>query len=505
MNTQSTLDLVKQALAAPLPDAIAKAFTQPGSATTGLQTYNLEAPAKTLYPVLTPLRNKIARVTGQGAIQANWKAITGINTAGTGPGLAEGARGGVITTTTADYFAAFRGLGLEDYVSFEADFAALGFEDLKARAVVGLLRSLMIGEEFTDIGGNQSIALGTTPTPTLAGSTTGGTLAAQTWSVICVALTHKGYYDLAGANNGSAGQTFLATTATVKQTVSRTNADGTTTNVSGYSAQESAAATVVTTGATSSIGASVTAVNGAVGYAWFWGASGSERLGAVTTINSVSITAATGGSNQLASSLTAADTSTDSLIYDGILSQILKSGSGAYVARLATGTPGTGTKLTNNGAAGITEFDAAFQSFWNNYRLSPDIIYVNAQEQNSINKLIINNGGAPLVRIVADATTTNDSFSGGAIVRSLLNPITGQTVSIQTHPNIPPGTVMFWSDNLSYSLSGVGNVVQKLLRRDYYQIEWPLRTRKYEYFVGFDGVLQNYFPPAFGVIQNIAP
>ena len=33
-------------------------------------------------------------------------------------------------------------------------------------------------------------------------------------------------------------------------------------------------------------------------------------------------------------------------------------------------------------------------------------------------------------------------------------------------------------------------------RQDYYQIEWPLRTRKYEYGVYADEVLQHYFPPS---------
>src|SRR5213076_229072 len=55
-------------------------FTQSGSATTGLTFYDLEAGAKFLYPVLTPLRNEIPRVSGKGGIQANWKAVTGINT-----------------------------------------------------------------------------------------------------------------------------------------------------------------------------------------------------------------------------------------------------------------------------------------------------------------------------------------------------------------------------------------------------------------------------------------
>jgi len=35
--------------------------------------------------------------------------------------------------------------------------------------------------------------------------------------------------------------------------------------------------------------------------------------------------------------------------------------------------------------------------------------------------------------------------------------------------------------SIPYPLSGVGNVFQIRTRRDYYQIEWPLRTRRYEY------------------------
>jgi len=49
----------------------------------------------------------------------------------------------------------------------------------------------------------------------------------------------------------------------------------------------------------------------------------------------------------------------------------------------------------------------------------------------------------------------------------------------------------------------VANVLQMRTRRDYYQIAWPIKARRYEYGVYFDGVLQNYFPPAFGMITNI--
>src|SRR5215831_4383893 len=94
---QSGMQLVRQATAGNSPQAeLRKAFLQPTGAATGLQVYDLEAPAKLLYPVLTPLRNKIPRVGGGRGIQANWRAITGINTNKISAGLGQGNRGGVI-------------------------------------------------------------------------------------------------------------------------------------------------------------------------------------------------------------------------------------------------------------------------------------------------------------------------------------------------------------------------------------------------------------------------
>ena len=176
MNTQETLQLLKEALHKSNADAgLAKSFTQSGNQLTGLTAFSLEAPAKTLYPVLTPLRNLLPRVVGGTGIQANWRAITGINNGRLPAGLPEGARGGVIDTTVREYFAAFRGLGLDDNVTFEADMAAMGFDDVKARATEGLLRSLMIEEERIILGGNGSLALGTTPTPTVTTAASGVT------------------------------------------------------------------------------------------------------------------------------------------------------------------------------------------------------------------------------------------------------------------------------------------------------------------------------------------
>jgi len=488
---KKSLRLIKTAFGSPeqLHPELTKAFTQSGTPTAGLTAYDLQPGALHLYPVDTPLRNRTPRVgTGIGT-QANWKAITGINVNNVSAGLGQGNRGGVMATSSQDYMAAYRGLGLDDYVTFEADYAAQGFDDVKALAVQGLLRSLMIGEEKVILGGNTSLPLGTTPTPSLSTSTAGGALAAQTWSVICAALTLDGY---------------LGTTVTsgINGQIIRTNADGSQDTYGGGSAKKSANATIATTGTTSQIAGIVAPVSGAVAYAWFWGAAGAEILGAITTINSVAITAAASGT-QLASALTATDSSTNGLVFDGLLTQVVKGG--GYYAAQPTGAAGVGTPLTADGTGGIVELDAALKWFWDYYRLSPTTIWVSSQEQLNITHKVLNSQNNGAQRFVINPQ--QGAIAGGDLVTSYLNKFSMQgakSIPILLHPNLPAGTILFDTDEIPYPLSGIGNVKQIKCRRDYYQIEWPLVSRKYQYGVYFDGVLQNYFPPAFGIITNIA-
>lgn len=501
-NTAETIELLKAAQNQ--PDDIIKSFVNPGSATTGLQAYNLEAPSKKMYPVLTPLRNSIPRVSGGFAIQANWKAITGINVGNQRAGVSEGQRGGVINHQLKEFFAAFRGFGLENNVTFEANYASKNFEDVKALAVQQTLEGTMIQEERLILGGNTSVSLGTTPTPAaVAGA--GGSLADATYSVICVALGLQAYLDTVGVNNGSIGEYFDAASAAVPGQITRTNADGSTDSFGGGSARKSAAASVAITGASGAgkISATVAAVPGAVGYAWYVGAAGSEKLVACTSINSVVITAAAGAGAQAAADLSAADHSTSSLDFDGLLYQAVKPGSNAYIKIMPTGTAGAGTPLTSDGAGGIAEFEEAFVNFYNRYRLSPTTIYVSSQELVNITKKIVANGGAPLLRLTTDAANQG-TIQAGVVVGEYLNKVMGVKVPLRVHPNLPAGTVLFHTDRLPYPMANVGNVVQMNMRQDYYQLEWPLRTRKYEYGVYADGVLQHYAPFALGIITNIA-
>ncbi len=166
------------------------------SLATGLSAYDLQAPAKNLYPIITPLRNALPRV---GRINpgdaARWRTITSIVGSGYDAmgWVPEGQRTASMSYAAQLQVAPYLTLGEEDTVTFEAEAAAEGYEDLNATATLRLLQKTMRKEETALLGGNASLALGTPAAPTLAASGSGATLPAATYSVIVVALSFEGY------------------------------------------------------------------------------------------------------------------------------------------------------------------------------------------------------------------------------------------------------------------------------------------------------------------------
>ncbi len=467
-----------------------------------LVAYDLEAPAKNLYPVLTPLRNSIPRSTrGAGAGDAaHWKqvdAIAGNSVAGILPWVPEGQRAGRMQITTSDQSASYKTIGLETDVTFEAQSAGMGFEDVMSTSGTRLLQQTMIQEEHAILGGNLSVLLGTPVTPTATTAAVGGTVADGTYKIYVFALTYEGYQmaTLAGG---------------VKRALTVTGMDGATYSLNGGSSKSSAVATQITAGGgTSTISAHTTAIKGAVAYAWYVGLAGAEKLEAITTINSVELTALAGtGALYSAISDPTTDRSLNTLAYNGLLYSAFNS-STAYYISLATGTDGAGTPLTASGRGTITQIDTALKAFWDSYRISPEVIYVSSQELTNIFNKVFVSGSNPMVRFNIDANNPNQlTFTAGAIVGFYMNPYSldgGNVIPIKLHPTLPAGTIMFWCNNLPafYQAANVPQVAQVQCRRDYYQIPWPIVTRANATGVYAEEVLKVYAPFALGVISNI--
>src|SRR3989337_1636182 len=134
--TDETLALTKKVFADG-PVGIRKAGL---STATGLFGFPLEAPSKKLYPVLSPLRNRIPRVQSKvGGTAVNWRVITGINTANLQAAVAFGTRNSAISYTEEDKLATFKSLGLDDAVQDEAVWMARGVEDVRALSAIAPL------------------------------------------------------------------------------------------------------------------------------------------------------------------------------------------------------------------------------------------------------------------------------------------------------------------------------------------------------------------------------
>jgi hypothetical protein len=492
--TQETLDLAKGALAKS-DDNITKTV----NTGTGLVAFDLQAPAKNLYPVNTPLRNRVPRVGGGTGLATNWRAVkailgSGFDAMGWVP---EGQRTARMSYTTATVAASYVTIGEEDQVTYEAISAARTFEDIRSTASMRVLQKMMLKEENAILMGNASVNLGTPVTPTVSAAGSGATLPAATYSVIVVALTGEGFRGASVAAGVPTVQTF-------------TGADGQTYTLNGGSSNKSSAASqAVTLGQT--LSCSTTTINGAMGYAWFTGVSGSERLEKITTINSATFSAPLLGTGQLASAITAVDKSSNpSLAFDGLLYSAFKPGSGAYMNTLATGTPGVGTVLTASSRGTVNEIDQMLRTMWDQYQVSPTVIYVNAQELNNITtKTLQGPSSSPLLQIFTDPKSGYQGMMAGGVVGFYFNPFAmdgGIKIPIMIHPALPAGTIIGWCEDLPsmYKSNNVPNVAEMKTRQDYYQIDWPLRTRAQEFGVYAEEVLAVYAPFAMGVINNIA-
>jgi hypothetical protein len=492
--TQESLELLKRALAAP-NSALAKSI----STATGLVAYDLQAPAKNLYPFVTPIRNVMPRVGGGTGTATNWRQVNAIIGSGFDAmgWVPEGQRSGQMSYSTSSKSATFVTIGEEDAATFEAISAGREFEDIQARMTFRLLQKMMLKEEMAILAGNASLTLAAPLTPTLSAAGTGATLPAATYFVKVVALTLEGYQ-----NSSIAGG--VATTKTV------TGVDGKTFTLNGgASAISGEASQAVTLGQT--LSCTVTPVVGAVAYAWYIStSSGTETLQSITTISSLAVSAPLTTGNQPQSAIATDYSANPGYAYDGLLTTAFKTGSNAYVNILATGPAGTGTPLTASGRGSVVEIDNMFQAMWTSFELSPTVLYVNAQELKNITNKVLSNASGPLLRYdsPADGSDGEYQLTASGVVQFYYNPFAiygGLRIPIKIHPRVPPGTIIGWAENLpiQYQSNEVPNVAEIRTRQDYYQIDWPIVTRQRQVGVYAEEVLAIYAPFAIGVITNI--
>jgi hypothetical protein len=456
---------------------------------TSFAAFDLEAPAKMLTPRPTPLRNKIARKKGVGTSHRQKQILgyTGTGTGGVGntwPGITQSStatfgsinyeRGPIISYAAQDLILPYNSYSLSDSVTFDANFSAMGYQDLRQLSSTSTLYATMLMEERMML-----MARGTA-------SGYSGALAAPATVTLSSPVA-------------ASGQTALA--ATTYYVYVTANA-----GISSSGFGESIVSTVQSTAVASGdvLGISWTAVTGAIGYNVYVGTTtGTANCTFQGTAQGTSAVIQGAGTIGLlgnnfaytttgaAASRANADTSAYATGYDGILPTVLGSSSGY------NNTINTTFSTSNPGV----EYQTVFYNLYNNVKADPDEILINGADRKQLSDSI-KNGSTANYRLNLTQTESGD-YVGGATIGGLYNEITGKMVPLTVHPWLPQGVSPVLSYTLPIPDTEVSDVWANYMVQDYMGIQWPVTQFSYDFSTYFRGTFFCSAPAWNGAVSGI--
>lgn len=451
----------------------------PGS-TGGLHAYDLEAPAKVLVPRKTPLRNRIARTRGVG-VAHEYKRITGFSNAGVGgvpnlhPGLSETAtnqfgslnlrRGAKISYAGDDVVVPFKSFSLSDDVTFNAQDAGMGYQDVRQLSTTSTLYSLMLAEERLLLSGR--------------GTATGfgGVVATPAAPTVTTPVAGAGQVAVTGVTTSA----WAVVAATTMWGTTPISAVGTSTFTTG-----------------DVVVVSWTPVAGAESYSVFVGSGSSAPANTAlyfvgnTGGNSITVQGALPTSAAAASTVDATTTPTaqaDS--YDGILATLTNPALSGYIGNV------------NGPLTSDAPFQDAFSSMWDQNQADPETIYMNGHDRRSLSALLTSSPSSSYRITIANNGTSGNTGAVGALVNAVQNETTGQLVDLEVHPFMPRGIAPIMSWQLPVPNSNVANLWACVNVIDYQAYEWPAIQFLWEQSVRYTGTFCSYGPAWSGIVTGI--
>ncbi|MGE7437950.1 hypothetical protein [Kitasatospora sp. NPDC001175] len=479
----SVTDALAQ-LKAQQPDLV-KDITTSSPLSSGLVAFDLEAPAKLLTPRPTPLRNRIARRKGVG-LSHRFKRITGITGSGTGgvgvfhPGIADStqtnfapagasnslyyARGPKISYAGDDQVVPYFQFSASDEVTWSAQYAGQGYQDVRQLSRTSLLYSSMLLEERMLLMG-RGTATGFSGALT---APTGVTLAARSAAAGETAISGAttNVYVKVTSDAGDFGQSVLSSAANVAVSAGQV-VDVTCTLPAGATGVR----VYVSTGASDPGDAS----------RWYAGRSGYNLF----TLQGALPTAG------VAASTVTADTSAYANGYDGILPIVTGPNSGytrQLNAALSTQSPGS-------------EFQTAFAAMYQAVKAEPDRILFNGSDRKQLSEALKGSSSSNY-----RLTVTQDQLTGvtlGDVVNTIINEVNGKGVAVEVHPWMPQGNTAILSDTLPMPDTQVSDVWAVYNVQDLMGVDWPVQQFAYESSSYWYGTFLCYAPAWNGSVTGI--
>jgi len=469
--------------------AIGKSITLTSPLSSGLVPFNLVAPSRLIYPVYSPIRNKLPRTQGQGT-SYRAKIVTGISGSQTGSSggsfvdiaIPELSGGGSMSNwplnlpasgnqDSVDISVPYRFAGLSENVSWLAQFAGQGFEDVSALANLILLQEFMLNEEALILSAT-STALSTPGAPTLT------------------------------VRNANSGETALSGTITN----STLNVKITACNYYGETAAGSATAGTSVTSGTSVVDVQIAPVPGALWYN-IYAAVGTVPGTYYQFVTSVGAKNYTLGGAVPTSGTTAptADSGTySSYRPEGIVPVLAahsQGGSNVY----PSGWNGGYVNQSAGDTLQISVINTALQGLWSGsgaYRADPAELIGEGSDILRLSNDIVTSGASTNYRLFIEPSDT-PGVRAGAAVSEFVNPVTRSIVRIVVHPWLTQGTALLLSYQLPFAWSNVANCWEYNLVQDYLTISWPVIDATFRYSLFTYGALAANAPQYSGIIQGL--
>ena len=460
---------------------VVKDITLTSPLSTSFAAFDLEAPAKLLTPRPTPLRNMIARKKGVGTAH-RIKRITGYTGTGTGgqgqvwPGVTESStsnfgsiayeRGPKISFTAEDAIFPYFSFSLSDSVSFDANYSALGYQDLRQLSSTSTLYASMLMEERMLLM-SRGTASGLSGALAAPSTVTLGQRAAANGEVALAATT---YYVYTTSDAGAFGESVSSTVQSLAVT-SGNVLTVTVNNVAGAIGTKVYVGT--TTGnANAKFQGRFTSLTGVVN-----GAGGLSTNDTIVYSTTSTVTAPT------------ADSSAYATGYDGIIPQILTGGTVNEVnSQFSTSNPGV-------------EFQTVFGSLYESVKADPDLILLNGADRKQLSDAI-KNGSTANYRLNLSQDDAGN-YVGGAVIGALHNEVTGKLVDLLVHPWLPQGVAPVISKTLPIPDTEVSDVWAVVNVQDYQGIQWPVTQFSYDFSTYWRGTLVGYAPAWNGIVTGI--
>lgn len=470
--------------------AIGKSITLTTPLATGLVPFNLVAPSRLIYPVYSPFRNKLPRTQGQG-LSYRAKVVTGVSGSQTGssggqfvdiaiPELVSG--GGSMSNwplnlpasgnqDSVDLNVPYRFMGLSENVSWLAQFAGQGFEDVSALANLILLQEMMLNEEAQFIAGT-STALATPGAPTLT---------------------------VRNANSGETALSGTITNNTVDVRISAANWYGET------AAGTLTAATGVTSG-TSVVDVQIAPVPGALWYNIYVtvGTVPGTYYRMFANVGGLNFTL-TGAVPTSGTAVPAADTGTFSPYRpEGIIPTLAAHSQGGGQV-YPTGWQGGYINQSVGDTLRTSVINTALQQLWDGtgaFRADPAELVGEGGDIMRLSNDIVLSGTATNYRLFVEQSET-PGVRAGAAVSEFQNPVTRSIVRIVVHPWLPQGTAALMTYNLPFAWSNVANAWEVNLVQDYLSVSWPVIDATFRFSMFTYGAVAANAPQYSGLLQGL--